>query len=108
MTDEELLALVRGLQRDDLRRWLAAGWVRPEREAGRPRYREADVARVRLICELRDDMAVNDEGIAIALDLLDQLYGARARLHALGQAVLQQPDTVRHEIEALMHQMMER
>lgn len=108
MNDDDLVALVRGLRREDLRRWRELGWVRPARAGGRARYQDADVARVQLICELRQDLAVNEEGIAVALDLLDQLYNTRARLHALGEAVMRQPDQVRREIEALMRSVMER
>lgn len=108
MNDDDLLALVRGLRRDDLQRWLELGWIRPARTESQPRYQEADVARVQLICELRQDLAVNEEGIAVALSLLDQLYSTRARLHALGEAVMRQPDQVRREIEALVRDVMER
>jgi chaperone modulatory protein CbpM len=107
MHANDLLALVRGLQRHDLERWLERGWIRPSQDGDIADYRAADVARIRLICELRQDMAVNDEGIGVALDLLDQLYGTRAQLHALGRAVLQQPEQVRREIEALMRDLME-
>jgi hypothetical protein len=41
---------------------------------------EIDVARVRLIRDLREDLGVNDEGISVILDLLDQLHGLRRTL----------------------------
>ena len=34
---------------------------------------EEDLARIRLICELKDEFGVNDEGVSIILQLLDQL-----------------------------------
>ena len=40
-------------------------------------FSEADLARARLIQDLRMDFGVNDEGISIILHLLDQLYGLR-------------------------------
>jgi chaperone modulatory protein CbpM len=41
-------------------------------------FSEADLARAaRLILDLKGDLGVNDEGIAIVLHLLDQLYGLR-------------------------------
>jgi chaperone modulatory protein CbpM len=40
-------------------------------------YSEADLARARLIQDLRMDFGVNDEGVSIILHLLDQLYGLR-------------------------------
>ncbi|MCS3928869.1 hypothetical protein M2175_003900 [Bradyrhizobium elkanii] len=38
---------------------------------------EADLARARLIQDLKAYFGVNDEGITIILHLLDQLYGPR-------------------------------
>lgn len=107
MRADDLLTLVRGLEHHDLDHWLERGWIRPSRNGDTADYRAVDVARIRLICELRHDLAVNDEGIGVALDLLDQLYGTRAQLHALGRAVLQQPEQVRREIEALMRDLLE-
>ena len=41
---------------------------------------EADLARACLVRDLRDAMGVNDEGVSVALDLLDQLHATRAAL----------------------------
>ena len=38
---------------------------------------QVDLARAQLICDLQDDLGVNDEGVEVILDLLDQLYGLR-------------------------------
>jgi chaperone modulatory protein CbpM len=40
-------------------------------------FSEADLARAWLIQDLKVDFGVNDEGVAIILHLLDQLYGLR-------------------------------
>jgi len=72
------------LSLDDLQVWIAQGHVRPERVAGELVFAEIDVERVRLILELRNDMAVNEEALPVILGLLDQLYELRRRLRALG------------------------
>lgn len=41
---------------------------------------EEDLARARLIIELREDLGVNDEAIPIILHLLDQLHSFRQLL----------------------------
>jgi chaperone modulatory protein CbpM len=90
---EIVIAQVSGLTRADLERWIAHEWVRPERNAdpssGTETYvfREIDVARVRLIRELRDEMQVNEEALPVVLSLLDQLYDHRRRLRELGDAL---------------------
>ncbi len=82
-----LVTQVPGLQRRDLERWIAYEWVRPDGAAGRYEFRAVDVARVRLIRELRDEMQVNEEALPVVLSLLDQLYDLRRRVRELGVAV---------------------
>ena len=58
--------------------WVDAEWLvaqRPEHP-----FSEQDLARVRLIQDLKGDLGVNDEGIALVLYLLDQIYGLRCLL----------------------------
>lgn len=59
--------------------WVEAEWLVPVVASNTAfQFSEADLARARLIGDLRTDFGVNDEGIAIILHLLDQLYGLRA------------------------------
>jgi chaperone modulatory protein CbpM len=63
-----------------LRSWAAAGWISiEESEVGKP-MSEADEARCNLICDLKHDIGVNDEGIDVILNLLDQIHGLRRAL----------------------------
>ena len=41
---------------------------------------------MRLILELREDMAVNEEALPVVLSLLDQLYELRRRLREMGMS----------------------
>ncbi len=50
-------------------------------------FHEIDVARVRLIVELRRDLAIGEEAMPVLLNLLDQLYALRRRLKALADAI---------------------
>lgn len=84
MTLDVLCARFSGLRVEDLRLWITEGHVRPDRAAGELVFTEIDVERVRLILELRDGMAVNDEALPVVLSLLDQLYELRRRLRAMG------------------------
>ncbi|HTW25746.1 MAG TPA: chaperone modulator CbpM [Acetobacteraceae bacterium] len=67
--------------------WVAREWVRPEGERGRYRFREIDVARVRLIRELRQDLRLDEEAVPVVLSLLDQLYATRRRVRLLCDAI---------------------
>lgn len=84
ITLDLLCARFTRLRVEDLQGWIAEGHVRPERAAGGLVFAEIDVERVRLILELREDMAVNEESLPVVLSLLDQLYELRRRLRVMG------------------------
>ena len=78
--------------------WIEAGWLAP-RQAGPGRaFSELDLARVCLIRDLREGMGVNDEGVAVVLDLLDQVHGLRRALRRVGSALQGLPEPLRREI----------
>jgi len=82
-----LVTQVSGLQRRDIDFWISQQWVRPDGHAGNYLFQDVDVARVRLIQELRDVMLVNEEALPVVLSLLDQLYDQRRRMRELCDAV---------------------
>ena len=84
ITLDILLTHVEGLRPDDLQRWIAEGYVRPDAEAEALVFHEIDVERVRLIIELRDRLAVDEAALPVVLSLLDQVYALRRRLRELG------------------------
>jgi chaperone modulatory protein CbpM len=61
-------------------------------------FSEADLARAALIRDLKDDLGVNDEGVAVVLGLVDQIHGLRRTLSDLLQAVRAQPEAVQRQI----------
>jgi chaperone modulatory protein CbpM len=60
-----------------LNAWVEAEWLVPVISRKKFFFSETDLARARLIQDLKVDFGVNDEGITIILHLLDQLYGLR-------------------------------
>ena len=70
-----------------LEAWIEAGWLVPRRTGSERVFSDLDLARAWLIRDLRDGMGVNDEGIAVALGLLDQVHGLRQALRRLGSAL---------------------
>lgn len=50
---------------------------------------EEDVARVRLISQLRDNFEVNDAAVPIILSLIDQIHALKSRLYYYSR---QEPD----------------
>jgi chaperone modulatory protein CbpM len=87
---------------ETLRAWVEASWLIPRLEEPEPSFSEADVARARLIRDLTGDLGVNEDGVGVILDLLDQIHGLRRTLGDLVQAVRVQPEAVQREIAAAM------
>jgi chaperone modulatory protein CbpM len=97
---DALVRLIGNVQAEELRRWIDEAWVRPEGEAQAYVFHEVDVARVRLIRELRYELAIDDEAMPVVLRLLDQVYALRRRLRATREAIEAQPDEVRQAVRA--------
>ena len=87
LSQSDVLKRIAGLAREDLEFWVGQGWVMPARHADAYVYREIDVARVRLIFELRTELSINDEALPSVLSLVDQVYGLRQELRVLARAV---------------------
>jgi chaperone modulatory protein CbpM len=82
MNKQEFLA-ASGLQVRTLDLWLEQQWLAPERTSAGTNFSEMDVARARLILDLKTDLGVNDEGVDVILHLVDQLHGLRRALEQL-------------------------
>jgi chaperone modulatory protein CbpM len=105
---EQVLATVGRVSRHDLTLWIERRWVRPHHEGGGYVFTELDVARITLICDMRHDMAIDDEAMPVVLGLLDQVYGLRTRLRHLADAVAAQPEEVRLAVAAELKRQIRR
>jgi chaperone modulatory protein CbpM len=72
--------------------------VLPEHDGARLVFQEIDVARARLIRDLRTQMALPDDSIPVVLSLVDQVYELRGRLRSVVEAVQGQPAEIRRSI----------
>ena len=98
---EMVVAQFPDLGAPELDDWIARGWVVPH---GNTRaewaFAEIDVARVRLIRDLRLRMELQEDALALVLSLLDQIYGLRGTLQAMARALDAQPPAVREAVLA--------
>jgi chaperone modulatory protein CbpM len=69
-----------------LETWIEAGWLLPQQDGRVRDFSDVDLARAQLIVDLRQ-LGVNDEGIPVILDLVDQLHGLRRMLRELLAAI---------------------
>lgn len=65
------------LDQETLEIWIEEEWLVPSETTDEPEFSEADLARAKLIQDLKHDMGVNDEGVGIILNLLDQMHSLR-------------------------------
>jgi len=91
-TREFLLAA--SLEAETLDAWIEAGWLLPRSSEDAKRFSDIDLARTQLIRDL-GELGVNDEGIPVVLDLVDQLHGLRRTLRDLLSAIHAQPEAAR-------------
>ncbi|TVR98242.1 MAG: hypothetical protein EA406_07645 [Rhodospirillales bacterium] len=88
------------VDRVELTSWIEQRWVRPVRTTQGLVFDAVDEARVALIRELRQDLLVDEDALAMVLNLLDQLYAARQMLRTVEDAIEACPESVRREIRA--------
>jgi len=96
-TFEEIVAEI-DVAPAELTAWIEQEWVLPARQGDTHVFNDVDIARVRLICDLRRDMAVNDEAVPVILQLLDQIYALRDTLAEFRSAIDAASPAAREEI----------
>ena len=99
-TERDVVSRVTRVELRELRLWVREGWVKPIESDKGPVFDDLDVARIRLVCDLRKDMALPTDAVPVVLSLLDQLHGLRRELRDLAGAVDAQPREVRRAIVA--------
>ncbi len=99
LTIEQVVAEIE-VDHGEIVSWIERRWVLPSEAEDGYLFDEADLARVRLIAELRRDLEVGEEAMPLVLRLLDQIYTLRRALSELQEAVKALPDDARAAVEA--------
>ncbi|MCF6271716.1 MAG: helix-turn-helix domain-containing protein [Rhodobacteraceae bacterium] len=99
-SERETISLIPGLSEARLQAWVERGWVATViTEKGRI-FGDIDVARLRLICTLRDEMEVDQDLLPTVMRLLDQVYDLRRDLRTTWSAIAAEPENIRDRIAA--------
>ena len=93
ITRHEFLLRAR-LDHDTLEMWITEEWIIPSGSDAEVFFTDADVARAELIRDLKEDLEVNNAGVGVILNLVDQTHGLRKMLAELLQAMHKSPDRV--------------
>ena len=91
LTEDEVLAAIPGLTRTRLFAFIETQLVIPLRRetenSSSHSFRQVDFARLRLLCELTNDLELDENALDIVITLIDQLHDARQDLLAIVRAV---------------------
>jgi chaperone modulatory protein CbpM len=86
-SEDDVVATVTRLTRRQLVSFIECNYVRPEREAGAYVFRRIDLARLELLCDLSQDLDLDETGLGIVISLIDQLHAARQDLATLAGVI---------------------
>ncbi|MDO9525613.1 MAG: hypothetical protein Q7J57_08745 [Gemmobacter sp.] len=103
-SEHETIAAIPGLTRSRLVAFVAAEVVIPLHTDQGPVFRQIDIARLRLLCELSDDLDLDEATLGIVISLIDQLHEARSALRAVASALAAEPADLRARIGAALLQ----
>ena len=76
ITTEDFLVRAK-LDEETLEVWIREQWLIPDGVTGQQAFSEADLARAALIADLMNDLGVNEEGVGVVLNLVDQVHSLR-------------------------------
>lgn len=85
--------------------WVEQGWLLPQTHDGARDFRDTDLARGRLILDLTRDLGVNDAGIDLIMDLIDQIHGLRGTLREILSAMEGQDEEVRRRLRGKLDEL---
>jgi len=105
--ERAVIARIERLTTRDLRLWVREGWVRPAEGESGPIFDDLDVARLRLLCDLRKDMALPTDVMPTVLTLIDHLHRTRRDLRRLAGALDEQPAEVRQAVISAVNRRRE-
>ena len=103
----DLLRVSQGLTTVHVERWVARGLLRPAGSAESWTFEPVDVARVRLLVELGDDIGLDDDTVDTVVALIDQVHTLRGQLGLLATAIAQQPPETREAIAVALKKLSE-
>ncbi|MDO6586549.1 chaperone modulator CbpM [Salipiger sp. 1_MG-2023] len=98
-TEAEAIASVDRLTIVQLRSFVEAEVITPTQTDTGPVFRQVDLARIELLCELSEDFDLHLDALGIVISLIDQLHGVRGSLRAVLDAVEREPENVRLRIQ---------
>jgi chaperone modulatory protein CbpM len=95
-SEDDVVITVTRLTRSQLSRFVDAEFVRPERSAAGNVFGPIDIARLELLCDLSQDLDLDETVLGIVISLIDQLHAARQDLATVARLI----DDLPHDLQS--------
>ncbi|MBI6628259.1 hypothetical protein [Pontibaca salina] len=103
-SETQLVRTIDRLTESQLTTFIQAEIITPVQTDSGPAFREIDVARLNLLCELSDEFDLNEDALGMIMSLVDQLHSARRDLRNIVTALKRENTDVQRRIaSALLH-----
>lgn len=97
-TEDQIITAVTRLSHVRLVSYIEADVIRPVQTPTGLRYREVDISRLELLCDLTEQFDLRDDALGIVISLIDQLHDARSDLRTLSDILASEPEDIRERI----------
>ena len=97
-TETDILAVLPRLTQARLLGFIEARIVMPQQSETGYAFRPVDIARLELLCDLSDDLDLDETALLVVISLLDQLHAARQDIHRLAKALQDEDAEIRHRV----------
>ena len=87
LSEDEVIVRVTRLTRSQLTLFVNAALVKPQRDTSGYFFRQIDIARLELLCDLTVDLDLDETALGIVISLLDQLHAARQDLATIARVM---------------------
>ena len=88
-----------------IERWIARGLVRRAASTETDALEPIDLARLRLLNELADDLGLDDDTVEAVVALIDQVHTLRTELRLVASAIAEQPSQTREAVAAALKRL---
>lgn len=100
----EVVTTVTRLTQSQLSRFIEAAFIKPQRASGGYVFHPVDVSRLELLCDLEQDLELDETALGIVISLIDQLHAARRELADMASAIGILPTDLQAKIMAELKQ----
>ncbi len=101
-SEDDVVATVTRLTRSQLVYFIEGAFVKPQRGAGGYVFHSVDIVRLELLCDLSQDLDLDETALGIVISLIDQLHAARLDLAAMARAIDMLPKELQSSIDAAL------